>query len=69
MRRMLSLLLAAGLFLSVLAACSETVPEESSVEEVSAPQPVQTIYPDWDAQEIYTAGDIVIHDGKYFKAL
>ena len=69
MRRMLSLLLAAGLLLSVLAACGETVPEESSVEEVSAPQPVQTIYPDWDAQEIYTAGDIVIHDGKYFKAL
>ena len=69
MRHMFALLLAVSLTLPILSACGETAPEESSAEEVSAPQPVETIYPAWEPQEIYTAGDIVIYRGKYFKAL
>ena len=68
MRRTLSLLLAAAFLLSFPVSCGKPAPEISSAEE-SAPQPVNTIYPQWNASTIYLAGDIVVHNGKYFKAL
>lgn len=51
------------------AGCGTTPQEPSSDETASAPQPVETIYPNWTSHAIYTAGDIVIYQGCYFKAL
>ena len=51
-------------------ACGAPTPDEPSSDEgVPAAQAVHTIYPDWSANEVYTAGDIVVHDGKYYRAL
>ncbi len=55
----------------LLSACGSAIPKEESVpEEESGPPPqlIDTVYPDWHAKDIYTEGDIVIHDGKYFRA-
>ena len=69
----------AALFLPlllVLTACGSPLSPASSDEaEDDAPisgaagQTVATFYPDWDPDEIYIAGDIVVHDGIYFRAL
>ena len=61
----LALLLAA-----LLCACGETESAPSSGGE-GAPEDalVDTFYPEWSSDEIYHAGDIVIHNGKYFRAL
>ena len=56
--------------LLLCSACGEPVPEESSsLEESSAPQRITTIYPTWSTDDIYTAGDIVVHNGGYYRAL
>ena len=56
--------------LLLCSACGEPVPEESSsLEESSAPQRITTIYPTWNTDDIYTAGDIVVHNGGYYRAL
>ena len=56
--------------LLLCSACGKPVPEESSsLEESSAPQRITTIYPTWSTDDIYTAGDIVVHNGGYYRAL
>lgn len=68
--RIAALLVLSLLAAAILCACGKPAAEpSSSAEEVLAPQPIQTIYPEWNASDIYQAGDIVIHDGKYFRAL
>lgn len=54
----------------LLTACGGTPEEESISAEESDPPPqlIDTVYPDWHTKEIYTKGDIVIYDGKYFRA-
>ena len=56
--------------LLLCSACGKPAPEgSSSLEESSAPQRITTIYPTWDTDDIYTAGDIVVHNGGYYRAL
>lgn len=54
-----------------LSGCGSTPSIASSdAEEVSAPIRVaDTFYPAWNASDIYTLGDIVVHNGRYFRAL
>ena len=56
--------------LLLCSACGKPVPEESSsLEESSAPQRITTIEPTWSTDDIYTAGDIVVHNGGYYLSL
>lgn len=62
-----------AVLLVLLCACGQEGSSQPSSAE-TAPSfddtvTIDTIYPQWNADDIYNAGDIVIHRGKYYRAL
>ena len=43
--------------------------DDVSAEPVADTETIETIYPEWKPTEIYTIGQIVVHEGKYFRVL
>ena len=68
-RRIFSFIFLLCFLLQICTACTLNLPEATPVVGDVSNEQIDTIYPEWTASEIYTIGQIVIHEGKYFRVL
>ena len=62
-RRIFSFIFLLCFLLQICTACTLNLPEATPVVGDVSNEQIDTIYPEWTASEIYTIGQIVIHEG------